>query len=55
MYDHPNSKGETYVVKSKGVTMTHENHILINPHTYETMLTQAAIAYEGGPDQGHEK
>jgi hypothetical protein len=29
--------------------MTHENHALINPHTYETMLVQAAVAYEGGP------
>jgi hypothetical protein len=47
VYDHPNSKGEMYVVESKGVTMTHENHALINPHTYETMLMQAAVAYEG--------
>jgi hypothetical protein len=51
VYDHPNSKGEMYVVKSKGVTMTHENHALINPHTYETMLIQAAVAYECHPTE----
>jgi hypothetical protein len=32
-FDHPNSKGGKYVLKSKGVTMTHENHAVINPHT----------------------
>jgi hypothetical protein len=26
--------------------MTHENHALINRHTYETMLIQAAVVYE---------
>jgi hypothetical protein len=49
VYDRPNSKGEMYVVKSKGVTMAHENHALINPDTYETMLIQAAVVYENGP------
>jgi hypothetical protein len=49
MYDHPNSKGEMYVVKSKGVTMTHENHILINPHTYETMLHRQQLLMRVDP------
>jgi hypothetical protein len=30
--------------------MTHENHVLINPHTYQAMLIQAAVAYECGSD-----
>jgi hypothetical protein len=48
--DKRNKRGEEYMIKSKGVTMTHENHMHINPDVYERLILDAAICYEIDPD-----
>jgi hypothetical protein len=42
-YDRPDSKGHTYKLKSKGVTMTYENHKHINPETYANLILDAVL------------
>jgi hypothetical protein len=38
------------MIKSKGVTMTHENHMQINPEVYERLILDAFICCETDPD-----
>jgi hypothetical protein len=44
VFDRKNKKGEHYMIKSKGITMTHENHIHINPEVYERLILDATIS-----------
>jgi hypothetical protein len=50
VFDRKNKKGEEYMIKSKGVTMTHENHMHINPEVYEQLILDAFICCETDPD-----
>jgi hypothetical protein len=46
VFDRRNKRGEEYMIKSKGVTMTHENHMHINPEVYERLVLEATICCE---------
>jgi hypothetical protein len=50
VFDRRNKRGEEYMIKSKGVTMTHENHMHINPEVYECLVLDAFICCETDPD-----
>jgi hypothetical protein len=43
VFDRKNKKGEEDMIKSKGITMTHENHMQINPEVYERLILDAFI------------
>jgi hypothetical protein len=50
VFDKRNKRGEEYMIKSKGATMTHENHIHINPEVYKRLILDATICCETSPD-----
>jgi hypothetical protein len=50
VFDKRNKRGEEYMIKSKEVTMTHENHMHINPEVYERLILDATIGCETSPD-----
>jgi hypothetical protein len=51
VFDKPNQAGQKYMLKSKGVAMSHENHAIINPETYESMLVQGTLCLETYEDE----
>jgi hypothetical protein len=46
VFDKPDKAEQKYMIKSEGITMSHENHAIINPDTYESMLVQATLCLE---------
>jgi hypothetical protein len=50
IFDKCNKRGEEYLIKSKRVTMTRENHIHINPEVYKRLILDATICCETSPD-----